>query len=157
MEELKIRYEQLLRVYKRLAYMRNRFVVLSQEYAGHHDDVSNEENELITHRDALIQRFEISYDLTWKFFKLMLKTLYAIDANSPRKAFQESYEQGLITEEESNLLITMMDARNATSHIYDETMADRISRQIADSHALLSGIVVRLSEHVYCPGQKKLI
>lgn len=143
MEELAIRYQQILQAYKRLDYMTKKFLQLLQE-SSLHKLQTNEENELITHRDALIKRFEFCFDITWKFFKLFLKNNYSIDANSPRKVFQEGYQQNLFTREETAQLLEMIDARNETTHVYDEERATTISKKIIVYYDLLATIVMRI-------------
>jgi len=148
MEELKLRYQQLVRAYKRLAYMRNTFVSLSQDSAC--QKVSDEaENELIVHRDALIKRFEFCYDLTWKYLKLLLKKKHSIDVASPRSVFQECYRQSLLTREQSEAMIDMIDARNQTAHVYDEQMADIVSQSIVVYYEFLSQMIKDVDPKIF--------
>ena len=88
------------------------------------------ENELIVHRDALIKRFEFCYDLTWKFYKVLLNKKYAIDVASPKKVFQFCYQQNVFTSDEVEIFFAIIDARNETTHVYDEALADKISSKI---------------------------
>jgi nucleotidyltransferase substrate binding protein (TIGR01987 family) len=85
---------------------------------------------LIVHRDALIKRFEFCYDLIWKFYKLLLVKEYAIDVASPKKVFQEGYQQNIFTKEDIEVLFEIIDARNETTHVYDEMVAETISKKI---------------------------
>jgi len=147
MEKLKERYEQLLRAYSRLQYMVTTFVNL-QNKAQQTSITIESENELITHRDALITRFSFCYDLTWKFFKALLKVKYSIDVTSPRKVFQECYQHNIFSEKEMELLLTMIDARNETSHIYDESKADIVSKRIVTYYATLSEIAHRIKTDI---------
>jgi nucleotidyltransferase substrate binding protein (TIGR01987 family) len=136
MEQLALRYEQLIKAYGRLSYMTHKFVKLSQQ-AKNRTVVGEEEDELIAHRDALIQRFEFCYDLTWKYLRQLLKEKHGIEANSPRKVFQECYAQKILTNDETVQLLEMIDARNETSHVYDENMAERVSQKIVHYSAFL--------------------
>lgn len=138
MEELGIRHKQLLQAYKRLSYMVKTFKELSQNKNLAFPD---QENEYIVHRDALIKRFEFCYDLTWKFFKLLLKLNYSIDVTSPRKVFQECYQQGIITLQQIEYLLAIIEIRNQTTHVYDEEMAQVMSSQIVESYSFLRSII----------------
>ncbi|MGC2310281.1 MAG: HI0074 family nucleotidyltransferase substrate-binding subunit [Candidatus Babeliaceae bacterium] len=143
MDRLKSHYEQLLKAYSRLKYMTQKFVELKKEQKT--KSVSTEEeNEFIVHRDALIQRFEFCYDLTWKFLKQLLKENYALDIASPRKVFQECFQQKLLTAQESMNLIEMIDARNQTSHIYNESTIDAISEKIINYYQFLAEIATKI-------------
>jgi len=46
--------------------------------------------------DATIQRFEFTYELSWKLMKAYLEYNGNLEATSPRKAIKESYKEGLI-------------------------------------------------------------
>lgn len=48
--------------------------------------------------DATIQRFESTYELSWKLMKLYLEYNGNLEANSPRKAIKEAFKTGLIQE-----------------------------------------------------------
>ena len=76
-------------------------------------------------RDGLIQRFEFTFELAWKSLKEYLEEQGLADLTTPRQVLREAYAAELIDGEEAWL--SMLDARNRTSHIYDE----EVSRQIA--------------------------
>ena len=76
-------------------------------------------------RDAVIQRFEYSYELCWK----MLKRQLEIELPSPsvldglffRELIREGAERGLIENAEN--WFVYREQRNITSHVYDEKKA----------------------------------
>jgi nucleotidyltransferase substrate binding protein (TIGR01987 family) len=142
MEELKKRYEQLLKSYDRLEYMRKAFLdLLHQE----EKELAKEETPLVIHRESLIKRFELCYDLTWKFFKKLLIEKYDIEANSPRKVFQECFKQSIISEQEVISCIRMIDSRNSTTHMYNLEMAREISLEIVEYSIVLRNIMQRIT------------
>lgn len=71
-------------------------------------------------RDSIIQRFEFTYELAWKWMKLFLvsKDILARNALDTLKA---AYAQGMI--EDAERWSQMHEWRNATSHTYTEAMA----------------------------------
>lgn len=138
MEELSRQSAQLKQAYSRLSFMVRTFVDL----CAHAPKTENGEGELITHRDALIQRFSFCYDLTWKFFKRVLRQ-HGIEANSPRTVFNECFKQRLITKDEMEMFLVLIDARNQTAHVYDESVADKVSRQIVTVYPQLQQIIDR--------------
>ncbi len=83
------------------------------------------ENEI--HRDASIKRFEFTFELFWKLLKLKLE-IEGIEANSPRKVFQEAYKLRWILEEE--IFLKMLQDRNETSHAYQENVAIRVYKDL---------------------------
>lgn len=81
-------------------------------------------------RDALIQRFEFTYELAWKTLYEVLTEQGVEDIiKTPKMVFTAGVEAGLINSAE--LWLNIILSRNKTSHLYDEdesiTIADDIS------------------------------
>lgn len=145
MEELNNRYMQLISGYKRLRYMVKTYQTLLQnsiKLVSHQESI--EENELITHRDALIKRFEFCYELTWKFFKILLRERFSIEVANPRVAFQECNKQAILTLQETEILLSMIRSRNETIHIYDEELANAMSKNIIEYNAFFQNLEKKL-------------
>lgn len=77
-------------------------------------------------RDALIQRFEFSFELIWKCAKEYLYVQDGIDAASPKKVIRACREIGLLDEAETEQALKMVDDRNLTTHMYDETFVESL-------------------------------
>ena len=79
-------------------------------------------------RDAVIQRFEYTYELCWKMMKRQIEaeaaTPAAIDTLSFKDLLREAAERGLIEEVEP--WFEYRDARNQTSGCYDEESAEQV-------------------------------
>ena len=77
------------------------------------------------YRDAVIQRFEYSYELSWKSLKRVLEAEAAspeeIDALSFKDLIRRGAESGMVDDPES--WFAFREDRNITSHIYDEGKA----------------------------------
>ncbi len=82
--------------------------------------------------DATIQRFEFTYELSWKLMKAYLEYNGHLEATSPRKAIRESFKEGLI--QDGNTWLEMLQDRNRTSHTYDEACALEIFENIKNSY-----------------------
>lgn len=80
------------------------------------------QNEFIY--DAAIQRFEFTYELSWKLIKGFLSYGGITEVLTPREVFKEAFSVGLIPEGQK--WIEMLKDRNLTSHVYDEEMAKDI-------------------------------
>lgn len=85
-------------------------------------------------RDGLIQRFEFTYELSWKTIKEYLEEIGIVDKNSPKAVIKEAYTQKLIVNEENWLL--MLNDRNMTSHVYEEKMAEEIAQRISNHYIM---------------------
>ncbi len=77
--------------------------------------------------DGVIQRFEISFELTWKVLQKYAK-YQGLEVKSPREAFRVGGELGLIDNVEQ--WFGFLYQRNLTSHVYDEKMARDILKEL---------------------------
>ena len=109
---------------------------------------STEENEelLVATRDSMIQRFEYCTDLFWKTLKLYLEDTEKIDVsiNSPRGIIREATKAKVISEDEGDECMEMIECRNKTSHAYHELMAEEIAIEIPEFYDLMKIIADRL-------------
>lgn len=83
-------------------------------------------------KDGVIQRFEFTFELTWKTLKDYLEDQGFTDVDSPKKAIQEAYGMDLIENDES--WMGMLGDRNLTSHLYDQAVSSEIFRNISDKY-----------------------
>jgi nucleotidyltransferase substrate binding protein (TIGR01987 family) len=113
---------------------KQRFIERQNEFAKAvqrlRDAVGQQENEFI--RDAVIQRFEFTYELAWKAIKLYLESK-DIDVRNPKDTLREALVQGLI--ENGDLWSELHRMRNLTSHTYDEKLAVEVY-QFVKTYAL---------------------
>ncbi|MGB0719701.1 MAG: HI0074 family nucleotidyltransferase substrate-binding subunit [Bdellovibrionales bacterium] len=100
-------------------------------------------------RDAAIQRFEYSVELSWKTLKRFLKIVYAIDEGATRELYRLAERHGLIADHK--VWFRYLDARNATSHTYNAETAqdvyDSAKRFLADARLLLSAMEAGYDRH----------
>lgn len=105
---------------------------------------SNEypENIYKTFRDSLIQRFEYSFDQTWKYLNDYLESQgRKIEIQTPKTIFRESFKAGIFSEESTRQAIEMTDHRNLTTHGYNEELVEAISQQIPQYYNLMNNIL----------------
>ncbi len=77
-------------------------------------------------RDAVIQRFEYTMDLSWKLIQRALKNAGVQDnaIRTKRDLFRESARMGWIVD--PTTWFEYYDARNETSHTYNAEVAQRV-------------------------------
>ena len=83
-------------------------------------------------RDAVIQRFEYVFELGWKTLQAAC-ALQGVETRSPKEAIRRAYEQGWM--EDTDPWFRALEARNLTSHTYDEALAESVyqaARKIPD-------------------------
>jgi nucleotidyltransferase substrate binding protein (TIGR01987 family) len=110
---------------------------LSNAAARLREAVAQPETDLV--RDAVIQRFEFTFELVWKSLQLYLER-QGLDCGGPRSTLKKAFAEGLISSnEEADVWLQMLEDRNLTSHAYDEALAARIYSRVVQDYAALLG------------------
>jgi len=94
--------------------------------------LAQERNEYT--QDAVIQRFEFTYELAWKALKNLL-AMKDIDVRNAKDTLKAAYQQGLI--QDANAWSLLHQQRNLTSHTYDSQLADEVYDFVAQQGVTL--------------------
>lgn len=81
---------------------------------------------------SIIKHFEMCYETSWKFLKFYVEIRYAETIDSPKKVFRQCFALGIIDELTTKELLDISEARNATTHDYDQENAHEICQRIGD-------------------------
>lgn len=82
---------------------------------------------------ALVQAFEITFELAWKTQKDYLE-YNGIKVSTPRETIKEAFQSAII--QDGQIWIDMMESRNKTSHTYVEDFAIELSNAILDKYII---------------------
>ena len=80
---------------------------------------------------ALIQAYEIAFELSWKTLKDYLE-YNGITTDTPRETIKEAFSKNIISD--GQVWIEMMEARNKTSHTYKEEFATELCNDILNTY-----------------------
>ena len=107
--------------------------------------LNEEESELMI--DAVLHRYEFTFELAWKTLKDYLEYLgVAINTGSPREVIKESFAHELISDGE--VWIKMMLARNSLSHLYDEETSRQVYNEIKEKYIYqIEKLIERLNKY----------
>ena len=83
---------------------------------------------------ALVQAFEICFELAWKTMKDYLE-FNGIKTDTPRDTIKTAFSTNFIKDGQG--WIEMMEARNKTSHTYRETFANQLADDILQTYSRL--------------------
>ena len=101
------------------------------------------ENDIVI--DGVIQRFEFTFEQSWKLMKLYLEYEGIEEAKSPRSTIRAAFKYKII--EDGEAWISMMIDRNKTSHVYDESTAIEIYNSIKSNYInLLEKLLNKMEE-----------
>lgn len=92
-------------------------------------------------RDGAVQRFEYTFELTWKVLKKIL-AVKGLDINNPRDVFRDAARMGLIDSVE--VWFEFIKMRNLTVHTYNEDYAVEIFQNLP----MFQGEVEKLIEKI---------
>lgn len=81
--------------------------------------------------DSLIKRFEFSYEMAWKLMMSYEKECGIYEIHGSKDVIRQAYSIGVI--ENGEAWLEMIDARNSTSHLYDEEMATDVIDEIINT------------------------
>lgn len=101
----------------------NRLEEAIQDYIG---------NPISTIRDGVIQRFEFCTELAWKSTREYLIEQGYVEINSPKSVMKQAYADNLIADDV--IWLQLLDARNLTSHLYDDQTASEIFKDIKEKY-----------------------
>jgi nucleotidyltransferase substrate binding protein (TIGR01987 family) len=95
---------------------RQRFSNLRRAFALYDEGVKTKTLNRLE-KEGLIQRFEYTFELSWKTMKDYLEGK-GIATAYPRDTIKESFAHGLV--EDGEIWMEMLERRNLLSHTYDE-------------------------------------
>ena len=137
MEKLKLDLEQLNNATKTLY---NAFGVMQEAREMGHQGF------IFAAEDSIIQRFEYSYEMFWKFLKRYLELVHQLkDMHSSRKVFYASVKMEVCSLEEGSIFIDMVDSRNETSHTYSIEASRIILSDVPRYYAAMIAVVKRFN------------
>lgn len=82
---------------------------------------------------GIIKDFEMSYELSWKVLKKILKEA-GHETLGAKDVFMKAYQLGYLNREDTWL--KMIEDRNQTSHVYDESEARKIVARIKAEYSV---------------------
>lgn len=142
MGKLKLKHEKLCRVLDRL----EEAVVDFEKFESNLSD-PYDARFYRTLRDSMIQRFELSVDLFWKYLKIVLEEEFKKESefNAPKPVIRSACNAKLITEQDAEVFLKMVADRNMSSHIYKEEVADQISGNIENYFRIMKNYSEKLT------------
>ncbi len=85
-----------------------------------------------TMRDGVIQRFEFCTELAWKTCREYLLEQGYTEVNSPKPVMRQAFADGLV--DNDLVWVEILNARNLTTHLYDDAEATKIFEDIKDNY-----------------------
>lgn len=114
------------RLNERIENFNRAFAILNEAFNAYNQ---NKEN-ILTHM-ALVQAYEVCFELSWKVLKDYLSE-NGIHVYMPKEVIKEAFNKNVI--ENGQIWIDMLAARNATSHEYKMDKINLILEKISSAY-----------------------
>ena len=98
--------------------------------------------------DSVIKRFEFTYEMAWKLMMSYEKSNGVLQLMGSKDVVRNAISMSLI--ENGEAWMDMSDARNRTSHLYDEGMAKDVIDAIVNDYYPLLQDLLRKMETLSC-------
>jgi nucleotidyltransferase substrate binding protein (TIGR01987 family) len=98
-------------------------------------------------RDAAIQRFEYTFEATWKAAQIYLREVEGLEIGSPKGVVRLSLQAGVLDEVDARRALTMVADLNLTVHAYNEAIAEAIAQRLAEYASLMSRWLRAMAGH----------
>jgi nucleotidyltransferase substrate binding protein (TIGR01987 family) len=95
--------------------------------------------------DAVIWRFEFTFETAWKSVKLAAKAV-GYDCKSPKGCLKLAYRMGWIKDEARWL--ELLEARNLTPNTYDQETAMDVYETVKDNFQVFGSLLRELKEEI---------
>ena len=82
----------------------------------------------------------------WKYLKKYLWEVHGIDAKSPKQTIKETYLTKIISNEEYELFIEMLNNRNLISHVYREEFFTELFSKLITYMAAMKNILKNMEK-----------
>lgn len=96
-------------------------------------------------RDATIQRFEFTFELSWKLMQRIIRD-EGIPVFGPKDAIRHAARIGLINDPER--WFYFLQARNHTTHLYNESESSEIYMEIKTFPELARNLIATAQERI---------
>ncbi len=97
-------------------------------------------------RDLRVLRFLYTAELFQKVLKYYLRENLKIETKFPADVYRKARNTEIITEEETENLLNMIDDRNFCAHAYQEYVVEKISKKVPEYTKLMREIYLRINK-----------
>ncbi len=101
-------------------------------------------------RDIAIMRFIYTFEALWRSLQRYLAIVEGVESGTPKACLRGARDAGLLSDEQTEAALAMVDDRNRTVHIYNETLAkgifDRLPGHVAVMRSLHDAMTARMQD-----------
>jgi nucleotidyltransferase substrate binding protein (TIGR01987 family) len=99
-------------------------------------------------RDSTILRFALAAESTWKAAQKLLQEREALEFSSPRMCVRACLQVGILSAEDGDRAMRLLEDRNLVVHVYKEALASELLERIPRHAEVLERWVNALRERL---------
>ena len=96
-------------------------------------------------RDITIMRFIYTFEACWRALQRYLNLAEGIEAETPKACMRGARDAGLLTDQETETALVMVDDRNLTVHTYNEQLAKQIIARMAGHVSVMRSLLAAMT------------
>ncbi len=96
-------------------------------------------------RDLTIMRFIYTFEACWRALQSSLNLVEGVDVETPKACMRGARDAGLLTDQETETALVMVDDRNLTVHTYNEQLAKQIVGRVADHVSVMRSLLTAMT------------
>ena len=97
--------------------------------------VDRKDIDVVFRRDTALLRFELAAEFAPKVTRQILDAVYSVQVSIPKEVFREALQARLVSEDDTEMLLEMVDDRNRMVHDYNERFADTLFKKVVEAYA----------------------
>jgi len=96
-------------------------------------------------RDITIMRFIYTFEACWRALQRYLNLVEGVDAETPKACMRGARDAGLLTDQQTETALVMVDDRNLTVHTYNEALANQIVGRMAGHVSVMRSLLAAMT------------
>ena len=96
-------------------------------------------------RDVAIMRFIYTFEACWRALQRYLNLVEGVEVETPKACMRGARDAGLLSDQETETALVMVDDRNLTVHTYNEELAKQIVGRMADHVSVMRSLLAAMT------------
>lgn len=112
------------------------------------EDVETIELPAGARRDVAIMRLVYTFEALWRALQRYLAVVEGVEAGTPKSCLRAARDAGLLSDEQTEAALKLVDDRNLTVHIYNDVLAEEIFGRVPSHIGLMLTLLDDMSEKI---------
>lgn len=96
-------------------------------------------------RDITIMRFIYAFQACWQALQRNLNLVEGVEVETPKACMRGARDAGLLSDQQTEAALIMVDDRNLTVHTYNEELAEQIVGRMASHVSVMRSLLTAMT------------